>query len=208
VSSAVRYTTRHIAAALALYETGLSSRGVARELAKQFDPAPSNVWVDDLVRREGIARSRSRAMELREQTRRGRNYDAIRPLAFALARERQLSPRQIADELGVSRTFARRVCLSVARERDRVVEVCQVAPVPGRGVRGVLGMLRRSGFAETEETRRRRARLAEVADLYLNGATYREIQERTGVPMGTITFYVRTAGINPNRSPRWKGALA
>jgi len=196
-SSSVRFTTRHVRAALDLYSSGLSCRSVAGKLAEMFDPAPSHAWVADLVAREGISRSKSRAMQLREMRRRGKNYDAIRPLAYALAREKQWSPRQIADELGVSRRFAQDVCRSVRSQRDE--DLGDYASLhshrPGQRGRVARGVLRRAWLADTPDAAARRERLRRVLELRLEGKTYREIGALVGIPSGSIAHLLHRGGL-------------
>lgn len=203
-----RYTTRHVRAALDLYSEGLSCREVCERMAESFaPPIPSQEWVHAQVTAAGIRRTKSRANELREARRRRRNYDAIRPLAYQLARESNFSPRQIAEALNVSRQYGKRVCAAVARERDELVRsVTDGYAATENPV--TLGMLRRKWLADLPDVKKRREMVARCAELRLEGKSYKEIRQATGVPLGTIAHYLKLTGINTGRKPRdEQGAL-
>lgn len=189
-----RWTTRHLTAALELYEQGLSARRVAEELKRRFSPAPSHEWVREQAHRAGVARTRSRAQELRNSNDNRRDYDALREAAISLV-ERGWTPREIAKELRVSRQFARRVC----KEAGYLDELTGVEGRPGTASRTSRGMLLRLWIADLPDTRRRRTRLELVAALRLAGRSYHQIARETGVPLGSISHLLRRAGILPTR---------
>lgn len=197
--SARRFTTAHLRAMLPLYERGLSTREIAATLAHQFSPSPSRQWVLDQAKRLGIARTRTRAMELRMVREMGRDYDALRDTAIRLATDENLTPRMIARRLGVSLTFARRCC----RIAGWLDDIDATARRRGKRFdRTSRGMLRRLWLANIPATRRRRDRLNRVADLRRTGKTYREIHRETGTPLGSIGFLLRIAGLSKPRTSR------
>jgi len=153
VSSARRFTTRHMNAALELYSRGLSCRAVAAALAGMFDPAPSHAWVSDIV----------------------------------------------------SRRFAQTICWKLRHERD--AELRDESKHTGRSGRTSRGLIRRLWFADTPDAKARRERLDRVVSLRLAGWGYREIAAETGVPMGSISHYLKRAGLRRERqfrNPRTK----
>jgi len=206
MSSAVRFTTRHVKAAIALYNTGLGCPSVKARLRARFgDPSPSEFWIRRVVRAAGLLRSTSRALELRWMRETGRDYDRLRPIALSLSRDRDLSLQQIADELGVSPNFARQLTVYARRRRAEELEG-EVAPATLSNPKA-FGAWRRAWLADTPETHARRERVARCAELYLEGKSYQEISAATGAPVGSIVKHLQSAGITPNRQPRKQGAL-
>lgn len=162
--------------ALELYARGWSCRTVAADLARRYDPAPSQQWVYERVRDAGVVRSKSRAMELREARRHGKNYDRLRREARRLAVEGHLSIREISRRLGVSRNMVQRTVPELKTSRREAT-------------------IRRCWFADLPDVKRRQERRELVVRLRREGKKYREISAATGLCWATIYLYLRAAGL-------------
>lgn len=116
--SAVRYTAAIASRARALYLSGLSCRQVAATLALEVATPPPAKWVEKLVRRAGIVRSKTDGQRLFNGHRNGRDY-------FALEREaRQLlgsgvSLREITRRLGIGRATVHKRLGPHARDEEQ-----------------------------------------------------------------------------------------
>lgn len=178
--------------AKALYLTGLPCREVAAELARRLAPAPAPTgqWVFQHMQRLGLLRTHSRAKEIEQARRHGRDYDAIRAEAVELVRERRWSARRAARHLGVTTGV-----------------VMRALPQELRQAAGPEAQRRRWWEAESPEVEARLDRRAEVVyrrrDL---GQSYAEIHEATGISTHTIHRYLRSAGlVKPLRKRRRSG---
>jgi len=198
-SSARRYTTRHVKLAVALYLQGFGCPAVSREIGTRLGaPAPSVKWVYRCVTGAGIARSKSRALEVRWIRESGRDYDELRERAVALAAEKNFSRQQVAEELGVSSSFAKRQQRAVLGELAREFEIA----VEEEGMLRMrhLAAWRRYYLADTPDVSERRERSSRCAELYLDGLTYTEISKKLRIPRGSIVGLLRMAGISVNRN--------
>lgn len=183
-----RFTTRHARRSLELYRQGLSCRRVAELLRREFDPAPSQQWIFERVQEAGLLRSKSRAMELREARRHGKDYDTLRAVARRLAEEKLWSVRRIAIELGVGKSVVKR-CL----DANFVLNPSEAT-------------LRRKWQAYHPDVELRRELRDHVARLRESGRKLREIVAATGLSLATVTKYLREAGLTrPIARPRPRG---
>jgi hypothetical protein len=171
------YTARLAREAVSLYASGMSAQDVSDELRNRHGNAPNAEWVRWHVRKAGTQRSRSRASEIANKKRFGRDYDAIRKEARKLAEEKLWSVRRIALHLGVS---TKMVSLAIPHEHRL-------------GLRDAL--IRANWQAYVPKVERRRALQDRVIALRMGGATYPEIEAQTGVRTHTVWYWLRMCGL-------------
>lgn len=162
-----------------LYETGLSCRAVAEELAKVHSPAPSQESIHQWMRNAGVLRTKSRAMELREAKKHGKDYDRIRQQARRLVIEEALCEKSAAKILGVGRKVVERAL----PEDERVTDPSEA-------------MLRRKWQSNLPDVEQRRAIRDEVIARRERGETLDQIVAATGKSKATVSKYIRDAGLS------------
>lgn len=171
------FRTRMRKEALRLYASGLSCRAVALELKKAHDAAPSQESIHQWAKAAGILRTKSRADELQNARRHGRNYDELRKQARHLAEENLWSVRRISEHLGVTRKVVQR---AIAREH-------RLDPSEATE--------RRQWQAYLPDVEARRARRDDVIARREKGQTYPEIVAATGLSAATVFTYCKRAGL-------------
>jgi transposase len=171
------FTVRIAREAVKLYSTGLSCREVCEVLARSYNHVPTIQWVTVQVRQAGAIRSHSRATEIAEAKRRGRDFDRIRSVARTMFEEQLLSVLEISRRLGVAtRTIERAITPALRCNRSEA-----------RG--------RRHWQAYMPDVERRRALRDDVVARRQGGATYDEIKAATGVTTHTIGYWLKQAGL-------------
>jgi transposase len=172
------FTTRVTREALRFYAQGLSCRKVAAILSITFDPAPSQETIYQWARVAGIIRTKTRANELREARRQGKNFDAIREEARHLAVDRLWSVRRISEQLHVSRGVVTRALAGSYESREHLLTPREAT-------------IRRKWQAYLPDVEQRRARRDEVIDRRERGETYTSIAAALGVSRSTVYSDVR-----------------
>jgi hypothetical protein len=172
------YPARLRSEARRLYLSGMSCRRVTRELRVLHDgEGPSQETIHQWMRMAGILRSKSRADEIHNAQRSGRDIQAaddLRTTARRLVRGKNFSVTRVAAMLGVCRKFVIRACKG---------------EVPTRA--GAQRLLK--WWADLPEVEARRRRRALVIEMRLGRATYPEITKATGLSTATISVYLREA---------------
>jgi transposase len=177
------FKTRIRREAMALYAPGLSCRAVAAALRLRHSPSPSQESVHQWARADGILRNKTRADELMNARRNGRDYDAIRARAPRLHSLMKWSVRAIALHFGVSRNVIKRI---VARQ-----------DTPAQAT------WKRAWIAHHPDVEKRRADYARAAELRADGKTLAEIARTLGRPYSTVSaWFARDRRHSPVRGSR------
>lgn len=183
------WTVKMATEAVALYASGLSAVETREELLRRHNGnAPSIEWIRVHVRRAGVQRSRSRGAELKSAKRFGKDYELIRRRARFLAEEKLWSVLRIAKHLGVG---------------TRTVE--RALP-PEHRLGYQEAAIRRCWQSDTPEVNARREKADRVVALRMEGKTYREITELTGVTRSSIGYWLRQFGLVQDYSNRKRAA--
>ena len=156
--------------AMRLYASGLSCRSVIRELKKSRDVVPSQESVHQWAKAAGILRTKSRADELMNARRIGRDFDAVRREGRRLRTQLNWSVRAIAQHLGVSRNVIKRVVLNDS---------------PSKATH------RRAWMAHHPDVEKRRADYERAASMRADGKRFSEIARAIGRPYPTIYSWFR-----------------
>jgi AraC-like DNA-binding protein len=168
--------------ALGLYQSGLSCRRVVAELKRRHGSSPSQNTIFEWCRDERVLRDKSRADELMNARRNGRNYDQVRLEARRLAEDHLWSIRRIARHLGVAKSAVKR-----AIDPDHHLDLSEA-------------VMRRVWQAYLPDVDDRLRRRDEVIALRHRGATYPEISKATGLSPSTVFSYCRCAGLTGTRT--------
>jgi len=183
------YTVRLVSEAERLYvDEQLSCRGVVARLKELHpgDPAPSQEWVNVHLRRRGVLRDKSRADEIMNARRNGKDYDGLAVRAHELASQK-LSVRAIARRLDVSRNFVR------LRAPEAAVGASEATKRQAWETDNPAASARRA----------RRARVAELRMRWLAGEHWdlKAIVADVGASLATVSSDLRATGLAGVRRP-------